>query len=70
MSDLGVAIISFQLLAWRAPLVSAQCNDPLVNGVNELIGELIRIVPREWMSPLLAVMAVPECALSQDARPT
>jgi hypothetical protein len=67
MSDLGVAIIPFEFLAWRASLVSAHCNDPLVDGVSELIGKLIRGVPTEWTPPLLAVTAVPECAISQDA---
>jgi hypothetical protein len=69
MSDLGVTIISFEFLAWRASLLSAQCNDPFVDGINELIGKLIRVIPREWMPPLLAVTAVPERAFFQDAQP-
>jgi hypothetical protein len=69
MSDLGVTIITFEFRAWRASLVlvSAQCNDPFVDGVNELIGKLIRDIPREWTPTFLAVTAVPERAFSQDA---
>jgi hypothetical protein len=70
MSDLGVTIITFEFLAWRAPLVSNQCNDSFFDGVNELIGEIICDIPREWTPALLAVTAVPERAFSQDAQPT
>jgi hypothetical protein len=65
--DLGVTIISFEVLASRASLLSAQCNDPFVDGVNELTGKLICDIPRKWTSPLLTVTAVPERAFFQDA---
>jgi hypothetical protein len=70
MSDLGVTIIFFGFLAWIASLLSAQCNYPFVDGINELIGKLIRDILRKWMPSLLPVMAFPERAFSRDARPT